>query len=560
MKKVYVFLLICVVFMELTVQYQGTGQPWKNITLEKGVTISKERNTAATITINIPRSVHTEQMSAYNKMRVYLDDYNLFDGKTQNKKYSRDYIQFSGYDLLWDFSNERRMFEQGSTEIRPDEAFTDVFDKDSTSSYFDGIWEDYTTPWIEGFDATTYVVPAEVAITYGNQFFDCIDKSGTDYMKYLADISHRGNIYKYFYWYELINDTKTLFFQPDGWGKLWTDLSYTVTSELEEVIENLWNNIIVKGRKIRGYLASDGDNWTESTPDGWIDYSYPVGAVDNPVISSDNPVKGNWNLKLTADFSIRNNHHIARNLLQNNSFVDISSLEQVYHQAKISVVPSNFEYYIEFVDAAIETLTSPNQGSTFVADDTWYVIDLDNIDLDTWTDSGSFDKTNVKRIRIRMEETDGVDRTFYFDNFYLKFASLRSENTSNATGYDSSSAEEYGKRTPPTIVHTHLKTIDQCNAFASNLVNYYKDPQYSISMKFPCFMPFRLNDRIKFTEYGKTLTLPVHKLKWEFKSSEEIITSVTLGTGKLDIIDRLKKISQDVKEPSKDYGLQYYIF
>jgi hypothetical protein len=567
-KIILVILILGMVNMELLVRYQPTGEKWHEFQLEEGIKISKERNAAATANISLPNTFTTENASGYGKLQVLYNDYYLFDGISQSKEFGKDNIQLIAYDYLWNISKLRRMMGQGSTSVTPSQAFTDVFDNSGTSAYFTGIWgESYSAAWKTGYDATTYVVPADTATTYGAPFFDCINKSGTDFMKFLADISYRGDKYRYFYWFENIAGSWYLFFQPDGWGKTWKNLIYEVTSDLKETYEDIWNDIVVWGKQNSGFLPPTQDGWTESNLDGWVYVN--IGAALNNFAFEDSSVagfaakKGSYMLNFDCDYNVGLDDvaWFERSLQERDTdYINLENLNKFHAWYRIDDVGSDFnDVYFRLLDSS-SNIASWDSGAGIAAN-TWYEVDITGTTVASgWSSvAGGFDWTQVAILQVRVEGANGaVTRSLHIDDLYI--GRFPQKTTSSSSGYDSTSAGLYEKRTTPPINFPWFNNVADCNSMASVLLNYYKDPSYQIGQKYSQFIPFNLNDNINFTRYGKDLTLPIHKLSWDFKSAEEVITTVELGLPRLDIVDRLKKISTDVLEPGKDYGMQYYVY
>lgn len=557
--------------MELLVRYQPTGENWKQFELEKGVMITKQRNIPATCKVSLPRVLATERMSGYGNLQVLMNNNYLFDGKSQLKPYRTENVELTAYDYLWDLSKERRMFEQGTTSMTPSEAFTEAFDKDSNFGNYNAIWgESYSGPWLDNYDATTFVVPAQTAAYFGWPFFDCNNKNGLDFMKLLADLCYRGNKYRYFYWFENINGTWYIFFQPNGWGKTWKNLSYTIVDDLNESYEDIFNNIIVWGRKTGNYWPMDQDNWTEKNIDGWNLTSQFMSTCTHDFDNS-NTQYGEHSYHLDITLTTGGIPRAWSYRTFNDGQYDYMSLDHIKEfRFKWKFVGTAADFYegrVYLLDSASKGayvfLTNPVSG-------TWYDVVIDGKtkpdsgpDPTKWyvIDSG-FNWFEIDKLYMRWEFDTGLTSShdIYIDHMYFDLHPIKSQNISNATGYDATSAGLYQKRTPAPINMPWVNRVEYCNSFASSLVNYYKDPQYTLSMKFNEFKPFYLNDNINFTRYGKNLTLPIDKLSWNFKEEGEIETTVNLGLPRLELGDLLSKFSVDVVEPSKQWGLEYYIF
>ncbi len=546
--------------MNLLVRYQPVGEDWYEFELEEGLKITKSRNKAASCSVALPRTFATENASGYGGLQVLLNDKYLFDGTSQSKDFGKTKINLTGYDFLWDLSKERRMFEQGSTSLTPTEAFEQAFDNDgSFDTYFNPIWgETYGAPWLAGYDAKRFVVPADTAASYGNPFWDCYDKSGIDFMKQLADVSYKGNKYRYFYWYENIKGNKYLFFEPDGWGKTWKNMDYTIDQKLKTKFSVIWNNVVVWGKKRSGFFPVDQDYWTEKNLDGWI-----KNEVNGTTTLSTDPLStfGLASFKInTVGIAVflaeggayRTFSNAGNEFASFNTFTGLHFYYYVDNQA-------NVNYYVYLVDSG-DNITF--YECTEAAGD-WHEVTITGKTVaDGWTSVHvDFDWNEVSKIYvIQLHAATEITRNYWVDNLYITFAPFRSENISNATGYDSDSADEYGKRTSPPINWPNLDTIDKCNNVSSALVNYYKDPQYNYGVKFNNFISFRLNENINLVKFQEDLTLPITKITWEFKQLGEIETTVDLGSPRMTLGDTLSKYSRDIIKPSKDRGLTYYVY
>ena len=209
--------------MELLVKYQPIGEDWIEFDVEKGVSISRRRDSYATAKINLSSNFSTRNNIDAGNVQIFLNKHNLFDGTVEKIGFGKDSVTYTCYDQLYKLHGVKRIFYQSTDGITPTQILTDLFDENSTSSY---VTEDsggaaYTGPWVDGFDALTYIVPAET--TY-DESLDCENRNGLQYLDFLMDISQRGNIYKYFYWYENINNDEYIFAEPEGWGKTYRNL------------------------------------------------------------------------------------------------------------------------------------------------------------------------------------------------------------------------------------------------------------------------------------------------------------------------------------------------
>lgn len=541
--------------MELLVRYQPVGEDWYEFDIESGILIKKQRNKPAVCNINLPNTFTTTKASAYANLQVLLNDQYLFDGHTEDKGYGKDQHQLVAYDWLWDFTRQRRIMEQGTTAITPSEAFTDVFDNNGTSAYFNGVWgESYTGPWIDGYNATRYIVPAETSAIFGDPFFDCVNKDGLEFMKFLADISYVGDKYRYFYWYENINGTRYLFFEPDGWGTTHENLDYIVTNNLNEKTSDIYNDIEVWGGNLTGKIPLDADAWTERTIADWTATAGVTLSLSTTVV----PNAGDHSLSIaiavvTLPIVIR--HY----LMQDGSGINLETLRWVAgafygdaafnnQQVAVSANTNSLNYYYSNYEAIAVPGVFENHFFTKA-----------EIEANSF---GAPDWTNIEYIEIWWNRTAGTfnGATHYLDNFYLEIYPMRSENNSDTTGQDATSIATYRTRRPNPIKFSWIDNVTDCNSYANVMCKYYKDPQYKLSMKWNDFMNFRLNDNINFTEYQKNITLPIDKLAWNFKAEDEIETSVDLGLPRLSIKDLLSKYSTAVIEPGKDWGHQYFVW
>jgi len=145
-------LLSGVLMMQLTVEYRPTGEEWQEFTVEKGIMITKKWNKAATCQLELPRLKSIERANGYADIRVRLDDSYLFDGHTNDRSFDKKKITINAVDRLWDLQMIRRNFYQSTLDITPSQAFTDVFDQNTSFSYFTGEWgESYTDAWLDGY-------------------------------------------------------------------------------------------------------------------------------------------------------------------------------------------------------------------------------------------------------------------------------------------------------------------------------------------------------------------------------------------------------------------------
>jgi hypothetical protein len=200
-----------------------------------------------------------------------------------------------------------------------------------------------------------------------------------------------------------------------------------------------------------------------------------------------------------------------------------------------------------------------------VADNNWNSIDITSkvvgVGAGDWTSAvaggGTFEWDKVYSIRFDTAYTGATDQRI--DGLYIERAPMRSENTGNDSGYDATSAELYGTR-QTSIKFPWLKDHASLNAVASNLLNYFKDPQYHATLTWDRFYNARLNDNIKFNYYDTIRTLPVHQITWNF-AGDNATTNIVVGTDKRkDVNDVLKLYSSLVDNVGFDRGIDYYVY
>lgn len=543
--------------MTLDIMFQPNEENEQRFNVATQMTINKKRNTPATIAITLPQMRAAEDLEAYSLVRISYDDFVIFDGYTQEKAYAKDKVNLKGYDQLWEFIGKKRSFFQ-TTSARPDELFKNAFDQDEIFDSFTGYWETYNTPWLSDFDASTHVIPAESAPF--TDFFDGENTIGTDLMKRFADLSYRGNKFTYYYWYEYINGTKYLFFQPDGWGKIWefsSNANLTVV-DLKETLKGLYNNIVVWGKNARGLFPHGGDYWTEDNLDGWNVVNSGLFTFD-VALSPTQSIVGEKSLEVVVVAgSPGSNGSIFRDLREaGNDYVNLENLLTTNLKFYISSLVTEFTvvFILRLEDntgkTTLEYLDLSTTGS-------WVTLSIPDTSWGFVT--GGFDWSKVSKMYFNPSCDTGSDNiTIYLDGFYFHRAPIKSQNISPATGYDPTSFSDYKLRTFD-VIYRPLKTVADCNAYAANLLPYYKDPQYQASISIPGFTPLNLNDQIKGTLYGKQVTLPIDTISWTFNEKGAMQTKATLGTPRLKPEDILKKQAMEVMTNSFDRGLTYNVY
>jgi len=534
--------------MSLTVRYQPTGEQWQEHELENGVTISYKRNGWATANVRLPNIPAISSLEGYGRLQVLYDGEYLFDGTTQNKSHSKHDIMIKAYDRLWDFKGIRRSFEQSTFTKSPSEIFTNIFDQDGTSTYMTGIWgETFSEPWIANYDATTYVVPSEGT----TDAFDTRDDAGTDYMDYLAKVSYRGDKFKYFYWFECIDGNWYLHFEPDGWGKTWKNVAYTVTEKFTETWEGIWNDIVVWGNTTAG-IYPKGEQWTEKTIDGW--YSGGEAEWTNISVSVEETIvdTGGYSVKLTGDFDSTDDGYI----FLYREFSNSLNLDSIIGYNGANHIPfNNVEVVIRLTDSSANTADADLLVDAGGA--AWRTTTGTGGKTD-WVEVGSFDWTDVVLMTIRfyfLNAHAANTYNIYLDNLYFDLGPTRSEQSAG-NGYDATSVAAYNKRTSPPVTNRNFIASNQCNVMAETLCQYHKDPQYTQSIRVNGLHPAKINHNFEITD-PVTVTLPVDSKKITFAADGVITTDFKLGTPRLSFNDVMKKLYSDLIKEQTDQGLTY---
>ena len=537
--------------MNLEVRYKSVNEDWEHFELEKGVVITRQRNAMSTAKVKLPKTRITKDFGYGNLQILYGKKY-LFDGTIATKSIDKDIVNFTANDQLFAIGRERRNFEQSTDDLTTSQMITNVFDQDGDSSYIDGVFLfDYTDPWIAGYDAKTFVVPSET--TYSD-FYDCNNKNGIEYMEFLADASNHGLTKRFFYWFDNIDGSWYLFFQPDAWGKTWKNLSYTVKEKLQERYEEIWNNIVVWGEHRRGFIP-EHDRWTEVDMSGWHG-----GASSDYSKSEDYATSGKYSLKHVMGGTITFASQIHRFASTWNAGVNMATFNGCNFD--IRVPTGLFQPRIR-----VDLQTSPSSyfssssinlsvgGSGNPAG--WENCNWTREDFSVGTGSPTWDSIWTIWIDIRDIGADqNLTGTWYTDNFYLSLDPVISGNVDETDGYSATSAAIYGKRTPVPIMLGWANHPDDCSSFAANLLGYYKNPQHFSDISFDSFMPFQLNENILLKE---DIALPIDSLSWNFGPDNAVKTSVKLGISRANVPDILKKYSTKFSEDQYDRGIMYYI-
>jgi len=338
---------------------------------------------------------------------------------------------------------------------------------------------------------------------------------------------------------------------------IWKGFQYAVTEKLKENYENIINDVEVWGEKRAGYYPTNTDAWTEDTITTWV-YYVPTQAKQMMTENMSNAIVGRKCGLATAAFNIGQNFYCGRYIASDNNPVNLEHIDTIYWKSKWNIVPPSLKIYLMFIDVSGETLTSSDLASIYISDNTWYDFSQTSNDINSWTDSGSFDITKVKSLYFHADDGGtGIDRNFYLDEFYMTMKANRSDNVDSNSGYDSASANTYGHRTSAPINHNGFKTATQCNALASKIVQYTKNPMYSCTVKLDGFHDMQLNENFELIHHDN-LILPIDAITWKFDKNQ-ISTTLNLGTPLLTTDEILKKIYIDVDEVKTDYGISYYI-
>jgi hypothetical protein len=555
-----IFVILGAVFMDLLVRYQPTGQKWQEFELEEGIIITKRRNGIGNLSVALPNIPAVRNAPGYGKLEVLLDDMHLFAGKTSGRTIDKDKVNLTANDYLWEFGRTRRSFYQSTFSKTGSEMFTNLFDKDNTSNYITGEWgNSYTAPWLPDYDAISEVIHSDDVPDY----FDAKNKSGLEFMDFLAKGSYKGSTFKYFYWFDVINGTWTLFYQPDGFGKLWDNLVYTVTEKLNEDYEDIVNDVEVWGKKIAGFFPPDQDYWTEKLEVAAWNEQWGAGWTGSPAVwelSSTRATRGEQSLHFdgTAGGAVAGGY----------AYLDLGFGEQDYVNLETLTLFS-MKFYLE-------TWSSGNLTKMFLTDSSGYSVYYNfPITTGSWQSISitgktvgdgwfyvdpSFDWTKVNRLYVETTAAASQQQEWYLDELYFELNPLKSENSAGdgSDGYDSTSAATYGRRTSAPIHNRRLDTVAKCNTYAKSLVNYTKQIPYTCSIKFDDFYPMRVNDNFKLEHYGGII-LPIDQLKWTF-NKDGVTTNLTLGTPKLNLNEILNKIEQDVDTSNTDDGQEHFVY
>jgi hypothetical protein len=305
----------------------------------------------------------------------------------------------------------------------------------------------------------------------------------------------------------------------------------------------LFNDIVVYGYGKNITIPYPKDKWTEyevAVADVGTDSLWPTIRTKSYMVQAENGVTPQ-----TADRMLRTDHDGAR----------VSSEHWVTVEVKVKF---DYEHIFESLDKVYLDFYPIDKGSIDTLDyfeirfgskvggenkykwycdysptfGAWNTYDLSKSDFTSG--NADFSWKTVTSIHFRASYTNGIpfqawDITNYYDSFYLQLDCLRSENDDADSGYDSTSADEYGRRT--TRMNTKWNTsIGECNAFAANLLSYYKDPEYNLSIKVPYFLDAHVNDNIEGTFYGIDLTLPINSITWNFRKNGDVETLLSLGS------------------------------
>ncbi|MFX1515680.1 MAG: hypothetical protein ACFFC6_05180 [Promethearchaeota archaeon] len=401
------------------------------------------------------------------------------------------------------------------------------------------------------YNAVRHVVPCETAY---DDYYDCEGKTAIQFLDFLKNLSRRGNIYRYYYWADTIDGQKYLFFEPDGWGTTHKNEGYTVTNKLEKSFDTIRNNVVIHGRKIAGYLPTDGDSWTEDTPAGWNE----ALGVANLDVSTTQVNVGQKSIAVTTTGAL-DRFRIYRSILQGGDPVNLETFSGVLCYIYANPLDNPAEAIYVFEDSGLAQFGTNANPAALNMGGAWTTVyrTFDQF-------AGAADLTDITHIYLNVwdiNQDNNITGTYYVDGFYIGINPIKSENIDNASGYDATSAGLYGERKLPKPLYiNHFTTVAQCNAFASNMVNYYKDPFYRMGIKYNDFRPYRLNEKIEVKDYKEDITLPIDQLSWRFGENDQVETRINLGVPRLSEKKLLQKHSSYISEYEFDRGIGYYVY
>ena len=546
--------------IEVIYDPEGDEEAYVEIT---NCTINKGVNQVGTLSLTTNNDTFANKLSVPTNIMIKKNNKVIFDGVIQEASYGRDKVRLTAYDRLWFFDRVKRSFLQYE-DTTPSKLFTNAFDKNSTFDYFVGDYKDYDTPFLEGYDATKRVIAVDDTEAFVD-FFDAQDSTGKQYMDSLASMSHRGSAYKYFYWYDY-DDGKTLFFEPEGWGRVVSVEDAILTSDLEVSWKEIYNNITVFGKHARGYYPINRDAWTEN-----IDEWNKSVTGSTTIAQSAYRNSGAYSFLFTLGANIGDAGSISRTI------DPAVYLKHVLHTEFYFRTTGNTNHHVllKLVEGSNYVGVKFNPNSEGMSTGTWYRIIIYGTDVaaSSWSLTGTTLSignwmTSESSGTVTFEEIDTVifsdtnnalvTTNTYFDSFAFDQDPIVSENNDLSTGKNEESITNFGER-QISVRMNWLKSIASCNVAASNLVKYYSEPQYELSLKVPYFYHFRLNDNFKGDFYGRELTLPIKNITWTFNGSAET-TDITLGREKKRLEDLLKTFSKDIINNSYDRGLDYLLF
>lgn len=566
MKKIYVIILL-VILLVLSTKFYSTNDVVQYDD-EIVASITQRWDAPAEATVNYIRTKAIEELDGNSIVELKYGDRTLIYGTVEGDNFSKDRVDMSIKGKLFEYGHKYRSFYQSTTGITAAEAFTNAFNDGSTFSYFSSnnkyYVSSYSTPFIDDVDAETYVVPCDESNTW-DEFFDLQGNTGLRFMDILANSAYLGSNYRYHYWYERINDTNYLFFQPEGWGKTWKNLeSVEITSRLHRSFENLYNDVIVRGGARKATIPTDQDKWTESDASvyGWV---YTNGAVDTVLSTSTTNQVGYNSLYYNASVPNGSVRELYRDFIVDDTGLDFTTFTKFHLWYKLNHAGAQGPALSSSL--RIEDSDGDYVGKSLNDDNAWHELEIteksagggaSEWDADTGLNWADVVRVAIDTYNFAIPAGQG-DVELYFDNLYIQIDSAKSENAANSSGYDSDSADEYGRRTV-AINANWTRTVSDCNAFASNLVNYYKDPEYNLSIKVPYFLDVHVNDVIEGTFYGFDLTLPVNSITWNFRANGDIETNLQLGAKRYSPEKLLKRMFNDVETLYYDAGIKYYIY
>jgi hypothetical protein len=520
-----------------------------------GITMIEERSkiTSANITFaNTPTMQKTiKDLGDHCAVQIFRDNEVIFDGDFINDNTNNNRITLQCWDKLYWISKAIRSFTQTTDDITASDAFEQAFDSAATFSYWTKVFvaDTYATPFADAysFDATSHVVPVDVADEYSN-FFQGQAVRGTEFMRSLANAAKRGTVYDYYYWYEYKDGTRYLHFEPSGWGQTINAPSSSSTISVQRNRDNVFNNIHVWGQKIAGYIPNNGDSWTEESADGWKMAGTTVAMADN------NVQKGQLSLEATLP-GTNPAFTIYRHLTSKSDTINFETLDtahvKVYVPNPCGAAAVEMRWALHNAGGAVR-----DTGYQALTIGAWNTLNYNKSDFS----GGAADWTLIDYFSFHAREnvggTPSLTGVWIFDNLYYILEPMKSANSAVTSGYDSTSETSFGLKETSVNVNW-LRTVADCNSIAESLVGYYADVHPVIVFSVPFFLNEGLNDNIKGTFYGTEYTLPIHRKTSVMNADGVWITTIQLGTGPLSFSDIISKQGISIKQNQYDAGLSY---